>query len=90
MISVYNTTEPSPAPRNLALIIGKRLTMRGMLVGDHFGLEQEFLAKTAPMVADGRIKHRETIWEGLTSAPEAFLAMLKGEGVGKNVIKIAD
>jgi NADPH-dependent curcumin reductase CurA len=90
MISVYNATEPTPAPRNLALLIGKRITMRGMLVGDHYGLEREFVAKTAPLVADGRIKHRETIWDGLASAPEAFLAMLKGEGVGKNVIKIAD
>jgi NADPH-dependent curcumin reductase CurA len=32
MISVYNATEPTPAPRNLADVIGKRLTLRGMLV----------------------------------------------------------
>jgi NADPH-dependent curcumin reductase CurA len=89
MISVYNATEPTPAPRNLAMVIGKRLTLRGMLVIDHYGLEQKFLGEVAPLVADGRIKHRETIFEGLRSAPEAFLAMLRGDGVGKNLIRIA-
>ena len=89
MISVYNATEPTPAPRNLAMVIGKRLTLRGMLVIDHYGLEQKFLAEVAPLVADGRIKHRETVHEGLRNAPEAFLAMLRGDGVGKNLVRIA-
>jgi NADPH-dependent curcumin reductase CurA len=89
MISVYNATEPTPAPRNLALVIGKRLTMRGMLVRDHFGLEKKFIAAVAPLVADGRIKHRETIFEGLESAPEAFLAMLRGDGIGKILVRIS-
>jgi len=88
MISVYNATEPTPAPRNLAMVIGKRLTLRGMLVSDHFGLEQKFLGEVAPLVADGRIKHRETVFEGLRNAPEAFLAMLRGDGVGKNLVRI--
>jgi NADPH-dependent curcumin reductase CurA len=87
MISVYNATEPTPAPRNLALMIGKRLTMRGMLVRDHFGLEKKFIAAVAPLVADGRIKHRETVFEGLESAPEAFLAMLRGDGIGKILVR---
>ena len=88
MISVYNATEPTPAPRNLAMVIGKRLTLRGMLVMDHYGLEQKFLGEVAPLVADGRIKHRETVFEGLRNAPEAFLAMLRGDGVGKNLVRI--
>jgi NADPH-dependent curcumin reductase CurA len=89
MISVYNATEPTPAPRNLALVIGKRLTIRGMLVRDHVGLEKKFIAAVAPLVADGRIKHRETIFEGLESAPEAFLAMLRGDGIGKILVRIS-
>ena len=89
MISVYNATEATPAPRNLAQIIGKRITIRGMLVSDHYALEPKFIAEVAPLVADGRIKHRETVFEGLDSAPEAFLAMLRGDGVGKNLVRIA-
>jgi NADPH-dependent curcumin reductase CurA len=89
MISVYNATAPTPAPRNLALMIGKRLTMRGMLVGDHNDLRKDFLADMAPWVADGSIKHPETVFEGLDQAPEAFLAMLRGDGFGKNLVRIA-
>jgi NADPH-dependent curcumin reductase CurA len=89
MISVYNATEPTPAPRNLAMLIGKRITMRGMLVGDHSDLRDAFVAEVAPLVADGSIRHRETVFEGLEKAPEAFLAMLRGEGHGKNLVKIA-
>jgi NADPH-dependent curcumin reductase CurA len=89
MISVYNATEPTPAPRNLAMLIGKRLTLRGMLVGDHSDLRDEFVREVAPLVADGTIKHRETVVEGLENAPAAFLAMLRGEGLGKNLVKIA-
>ncbi|MFI7542662.1 NADP-dependent oxidoreductase [Actinoplanes sp. NPDC049599] len=89
MISVYNATEPTPAPRNLAMLIGKRITMRGMLVGDHADLRDAFVKEVAPLVADGTIRHRETVFEGLAQAPEAFLAMLRGEGFGKNLVKIA-
>jgi NADPH-dependent curcumin reductase CurA len=88
MISAYNATEPTPAPRNLAMLIGKRITMRGMLVRDHGDLRETFVKEVAPLVADGTIQHRETVVEGLERAPEAFLAMLRGEGVGKNLVKI--
>jgi len=89
MISVYNATEPTPAPRNLAMLIGKRLTMRGMLVGDHGDLRDAFVSEMAPLVADGTIRHHETVFEGLENAPEAFLAMLRGDGLGKNLVRIA-
>ncbi|MEV6597723.1 NADP-dependent oxidoreductase [Actinoplanes sp. NPDC051346] len=89
MISVYNATEPTPAPRNLAMVIAKRLTMRGMLVSDHGDLRDEFVREVAPLLADGTIKHRETVFEGIEAAPEAFLAMLRGDAVGKNLVKIA-
>ena len=88
MISVYNATEPTPAPRNLAQVIGKRLTLRGMLVRDHRDLRDTFVAEVGPLVADGRIKHHETVFEGLDQAQEAFLAMLRGDGLGKNLVRI--
>ncbi len=89
MISVYNATAPVPAPRNLAVLIGKRLTVRGMLVGDHQDLRPQFLAEVAPWVADGTLKYRETIHDGLENTPEVFLAMLRGEGgVGKVLVRV--
>ncbi|RZU48301.1 hypothetical protein EV385_0014 [Krasilnikovia cinnamomea] len=89
MISVYNATEPTPAPRNLPMLISKRLTMRGMLVRDHAKLQGRFLAEIAPLLAEGGLRNRETVHEGLAQAPEAFLAMLRGDGVGKHLIRIA-
>jgi NADPH-dependent curcumin reductase CurA len=89
MISVYNATEPAAAPRNLTMLISKRLTLRGMLVIDHDDLRDEFVAEVAPLVADGSIRHHETVFEGLERAPEAFLAMLRGDGLGKNLVKIS-
>ncbi|GAB1691619.1 NADP-dependent oxidoreductase [Krasilnikovia sp. M28-CT-15] len=89
MISVYNATAPTPAPRNLPMMISKRLTMRGMLVRDHAKLQGRFLAEVAPLLADGSLRNRETVHEGLAQAPEAFLAMLRGDGVGKHLIRIA-
>jgi len=88
MISVYNATEPVPAPRNLAQVIGKRLTIRGMLVRDHRDLREQFLAEVGPWVADGSIRYRETVFEGIDQAVEAFLAMLRGDGIGKNLVKL--
>jgi hypothetical protein len=90
MISVYNATEPTPAPRNLTQLIGKRLTMRGMLVGDHRDLRDAFVADVAPQVATGGIRCPETVFEGLERAPEAFLAMMRGDGIGKNLVRIAE
>jgi hypothetical protein len=69
-------------------VIGKRLTLRGMLVSDHGDLRDTFVEEVAPLVADGRIKHHETVFEGLERAPEAFLAMLRGDGLGKNLVSI--
>ena len=67
MISQYNDTEPSAAPRNLALVIGKRLTLRGFLVNDHNDLRAAFVRDVARLAArrhavlrrDDRGRHRE-------------------------------
>jgi NADPH-dependent curcumin reductase CurA len=88
MISVYNATEPTPAPRNLSQLISKRLTLRGMLVGDHGDLREAFIADVAPLVAAGSIRYNETVFEGLERAPEAFLSMLRGDAIGKNLVRI--
>ncbi|PXY35075.1 NADP-dependent oxidoreductase [Prauserella coralliicola] len=88
MISQYNATEPTPAPRNLSQIIAKRFTMRGMLVGDHQHLRPEFLAEVAPMVTDGRLKYSETVVDGIRNAPQAFLDLLAGANTGKMLVRL--
>jgi NADPH-dependent curcumin reductase CurA len=89
MISLYNNTEPSPAPRNLAQVIKKRLTLRGMLVRDHFHLQERFVKEVGGWLRDGELRYQETVVDGLANAPEAFLGMLRGENTGKMLVRIA-
>lgn len=88
MISQYNATEPAPAPRNLAQIIAKRLTMRGLLVLDHAGLREQFVTEVAPLVASGRVRYSETFVDGIRNAPEAFLGLLSGANTGKMLVRL--
>ncbi|MEY9211211.1 NADP-dependent oxidoreductase [Thermobifida halotolerans] len=88
-ISGYNATEPPYAPRNLFQIVTKRLTLRGFIVGDDPQLTGDFYRDVAPAVAEGRIRVRETVVEGLENAPEAFVSMLRGGNVGKMVVRVS-
>ncbi|MEW2222830.1 NADP-dependent oxidoreductase [Streptomyces sp. NPDC006990] len=88
MISQYNATEPTPAPRNLAQIIAKRFRMEGLLVMDHFDLQQQFVDEVAPWVRSGELKYRETVVEGIDNNLEAFLGLLRGENVGKMIVTL--
>ncbi|GAB3356800.1 NADP-dependent oxidoreductase [Micromonospora halotolerans] len=88
MIAQYNATEPPAAPRNLALLIGKRLTLRGFLVGDHGHLREQFVQEMAGWLRDGRISYDETVVDGIERAPEAFLGLLRGENLGKMLVRV--
>ena len=88
MISQYNATAPAPGPRNLALVIGKRLTLQGFIVSDHADRQPQFSADMAQWLAAGRIKWQETVVEGLERAPQALIGLFGGENVGKMLVKI--
>lgn len=88
MIAQYNATEPPAAPRNLALVIGKRLTLRGFLVGDHGHLREQFVQEVAGWLREGRLSYDETIVDGIEQAPAAFLGLLRGENLGKMLVRL--
>ncbi|RGC67915.1 putative NADP-dependent oxidoreductase YfmJ [Micromonospora sp. MW-13] len=88
MIAQYNDTEPPAAPRNLALVIGKRLTLRGFLVGDHGHLRGQFVQEVAGWLREGRLSYDETVVDGIARAPEAFLGLLRGENLGKMLVRL--
>ena len=89
MISQYNNTEPAPGPRNLALIVGKRLRLQGFIVSDHNHLLPQFHAEVGPALADGRLRAVETVVDGLENAADAFVGLLRGDNTGKMVVRIA-
>jgi NADPH-dependent curcumin reductase CurA len=87
-ISAYNATEPPAGPNNLALAVGKRLTLRGFIVTDHGRRMKEFLQEMAGWLRDGTVHTEETVVEGLENATEAFRGVLTGENLGKMIVRI--
>ncbi|MEO7422601.1 MAG: NADP-dependent oxidoreductase [Ornithinibacter sp.] len=88
MISVYNDTEPTPGPRNLARLIQTRGRIQGFLVGDHWDLSSEYAGKAAGWLASGELTSRETFVDGIDHAVDAFLGVLRGENTGKMVVRL--
>ncbi|MGC4852989.1 NADP-dependent oxidoreductase [Micromonospora sp. DT4] len=88
MIAQYNATEPPAAPRNLALVIGKRLTLRGFLVNDHNDVRATFVRDVAGWLREGKLSYDETVVDGIENAPKAFLGLLRGENLGKMLVRV--
>jgi NADPH-dependent curcumin reductase CurA len=88
MISQYNSTEATAAPRNLILAINKRLSLEGMLARDHADLRAEFVAQAVEWLATGQLRHRETVAHGIAATADAFLHMLAGGNTGKMVVRL--
>ena len=87
-VAGYNSTEGTCAPRNLALAIGKRLTLRGFLVTDHGRRMKDYVQEMGPWLKDGRVAWRETVVDGLDAAPRAFIGLLRGENTGKMLVRL--
>ena len=87
-ISQYNSTEPPAAPRNLALAIGKGLTLRGFIVGQYPELVAEYHSRAPQWLAEGRLVADETFRDGLDAAPQAFMDLLDGANMGKMLLRL--
>lgn len=89
-IAVYNATEPVPGPRNLLLMIWRRLRMQGFIVGDHERRRPEFLAEMTELLRDGSVVSPETyVGHGIDEAFSGFLSLLEGRDVvGKALVDL--
>ena len=90
MIADYNLEDPQPGPRGMMLIIGRRLTIRGFIVTDHPQWCEEYVGKASGWLQEGKLKYRESIAEGVENAPQAFIDLLQGRNVGKQIVQLAD
>lgn len=88
LISQYNATEPYGV-RTFQSILTNRIKVQGFIVSDRMELWPRALADLAGWVAAGKIKYRETVAQGLENAPRAFIGLLKGENLGKQLVKLA-
>jgi NADPH-dependent curcumin reductase CurA len=87
-ISRYNDAAPAPGPRNMFMVVTKRIRMQGYIISDHYERFGEFAREAAEWVHDGRLRYRETIVDGIENAPRAFLGLLRGENIGKMLVKV--
>ncbi|MEE8599608.1 NADP-dependent oxidoreductase [Euzebya tangerina] len=89
MIAQYNATDPVPGPANLMFAVGKRLRMQGFIVSDHNDIRPAFLREAGQWLAEGKLRHDETVVEGIENAPQAFIDMLAGANTGKMVVSVS-
>jgi NADPH-dependent curcumin reductase CurA len=87
-IARYNDVEPAPGPRNMFMVVTKRLKIQGFIISDHFEQFGEFVRQASEWLRDERLQYRETIVEGIENAPQAFLGLLRGENIGKMLVKV--
>ena len=71
-----------------ALILTNRLKIQGFIVSEHMEVWPEALKELGTLVGTSKLRPRETVAQGLASAPEAFLGLLKGKNFGKQLVKL--
>lgn len=94
LIADYNTIfgkdTPTPPWANsiMRAILVKRLNFRGFIVRDFDALYPDFIRDMSQWLREGKVKHREFVTEGLDSAPQAFMGLLKGANFGKQLVRV--
>ena len=86
LVAGYNGQDISL--HNVRSLLVNRLLLQGFIVTEHMEVWPQALRELAGHVAAKRIRYRETVAEGLENAPRAFLGMLRGENLGKQVVKV--
>jgi len=87
LISQYNATEPYGV-KTFQAILTNRIRVQGFIVSDRLNLWPQAMGDLAGWVASGKLKYRETVAQGLETAPKAFIGLLKGQNFGKQLVKL--
>ncbi|MFV3126801.1 NADP-dependent oxidoreductase [Niveispirillum sp. KHB5.9] len=88
MISQYNATEPSAAPRNLTQVVVKGLRLQGFIVLNYLHLEEQFLRDVTQWYQAGLIQAAETVHDGIDHALDAFFSLFGGDNLGRVLVRI--
>ncbi len=87
MISTYN--DQQVGVRNLSAIIYGRVNIRGFVTPDFMHLYPAFNEEMTGWLKAGKVKYRETLFEGIENAPQALIALLNGKNTGKMMVKLS-
>lgn len=89
MISSYNAVEKPEPVYNLMFAVGKSLKLEGFIVSNHSDMLPAFLGDMSKWLAEGKVRTRETIDQGIDNAAGAFLKLFTGDNFGKMLVKLA-
>ena len=89
-ISQYNLEKPECGPRFLWHLIVKRAKVEGFLVFEFVDRYEEGHRQMAEWLKAGQLKYREKIVAGIENAPAAFIGMLKGDNIGKQLVCVSE
>lgn len=87
LISQYNETHPHGLD-NLQALLTQRVMLQGFIVSDHLDLWLGAVKDLAGWYGAGQLKDRETFVDGIENAPAAFVALLRGEKFGKQLVRL--
>ena len=89
VISSYLTGE-HPGPANYVNLLSKTALMQGFNALDEWGRFDEAFASLRQWEADGGLKHRQTIFEGIESCVDALNGLFTGANIGKTLVKLSE
>lgn len=91
VVSQYDTASPGPGPRGIpGLLVNNRVRMQGFLIFDYADRFATARGELSGWIESGQLTARTTIYDGLESAPQAFIDLLAGSTSGTTVVRIAD
>ena len=88
-ISQYNSVEPDVGPRWFGQLVLRQAKAEGFLVHQFSERYEEALRQLSTWLREKRIRYREDVVEGLENAPKAFIGMLQGRNIGKQLVKVS-
>ncbi len=90
LIAQYNAAGPVPGPRMFHNILMKRARVQGFIILDYMARFPEALSELRGWLAEGRLKYRVDVVDGLENAPQALGKLFVGANKGKLVVKVSD
>ena len=89
-ISQYNNKTAIKGPSNYLSLLVNRATMQGMVVFDYASRYAEAAQAMGMWMAQGKLKAREDVYEGIENFQETYNRLFSGDKLGKLVLKVIE
>ena len=77
-------------PANYLKVTQKRVSILGFSIIDFFGRMPEYQDQMSRWIKEGKVRTRETVYEGIENAVDAWIGLLEGKNIGKMLVRIGD